>query len=303
MQEAPVLRPLSVGDIIDRVLRLLRANLVLILGIAVLPALIVAVLERVFGLSQTFDLNDVGAALGTAGGGPVIPRQLQPANPGAAFAVAIIGVAVSIIQAAALIEAIGQRYLGRTVTVREAYTRGLRSVPRLVLTGLLVVAVFAALVLVVIAAIVVLNSAVAPAAAGITAGLSGLVGFFFFLPWAFLSLAVVGPAIVLEGLGPIAGIRRSFHLMDRSRLRALGLYILMAIISSLLGLIFGVIFLASFVTEPTTRAVLQTIANVASAAVSGPLIYGAIVLLYYDLRVRKEAFDLQLAAEALPREG
>ena len=299
MQEAPILRPLSVGDIIDRVLRLLRANPILFLGIAVLPDLVVEVLQRVSGLSQTFDLNDLGAAFGTSGGGPVVPRQFQPANSGAAIAVAIIAVAVSIIQAGALIEAIGRRYLGRTVTVREAYTRGLRAVPRLVLCGLVVVAVFAALFLVVAAALAILNSSALTAIAVII----GLIGFIFVLPWAFLSLAVVGPTIVLEGLGPIAAIRRSFHLMDRSRLRTLGLYLLMGIITSILGLVFGVIFLASFVTEPTIRAVLQTIASVASAAVSGPLVYGAIVVLYYDLRVRKEAFDLQLAAEALPREG
>jgi MFS family permease len=299
MQEAPVLRPLSVGDIIDRVLRLLRANPVLFLGIALLPDLVVEILQRVSGLSQTFDLNDLGAAFGTSGGAPVVPRQLQPVNSGAAVAVVIISIVVSIIQAGALIEAVGQRYLGRTVTVREAYERGLRALPRLVLGGLVVVAAFAALFGVLIAALAVLNSSALVAIAVVI----GLIGFIFVLPWAFLSLAVVGPAIVLEGLGPIAAIRRSFHLMDRSRMRTLGLYVLMGLISSILGLVFGVIFLASFVSEPTIRTVLQTIANVASAAVSGPLVYGAIVVLYYDLRVRKEAFDLQLAAEALPREG
>src|SRR5436189_230600 len=66
----------------------------------------------------------------------------------------------------------------------------------------------------------------------------GLVGFFFVLPWAFLSLAFVTPAIVLEGLGPIAGIKRSFHLVDKARLRTLGLWLLMGIITSLLGIIF-----------------------------------------------------------------
>jgi len=299
MQEAPVLRPLSVGDIIDRALRLLRANPVLFLGIAVLPDLVVEVLQRVFGLTQTFDLNDLGAAFGTSGSGPLLPRRLQPANSGATVAVAIIAIVVSIIQAGALIEAIGQRYLGRTVTVREAYVRGLRAVPRLALCGLVVIAAFAALFLVVIAPLAILNSSALTSIAVVI----GLIAFFFLLPWAFLSLAVVGPAIVVEGLGPIAAIRRSFHLMDRSRLRTLGLSVLMGLISSILGLVFGVIFLASFVSEPTIRTVLQTIANVASAAVSGPLIYGAIVVLYYDLRVRKEAFDLQLAAEALPREG
>jgi len=298
LQDAPVLRPLSVGDIVDRVLRLLRADAVLFIGIAVLPNLIVEILQRVAGVSQTFDLNDLGTAIGTAGG-PVVPRQLQPANPGAAVAVVIVGLALSLLQACALMEAIGQRYLGRPITIREAYRRGLRAVPRLILSGLAVVAVFGAVLVLVIIALAALGGS--PAAA--VAIVIGLVVFVVVLPWGALSLAVVGPAIVLEGLGPIAAIRRSFHLMDRSRLRTLGLYILIGILSTLAGIVFGIVFLASFVSEPTVRAVLQTIANVASAAVSGPLVYGALVVLYYDLRVRKEAYDLQLAAEALPREA
>jgi flagellar biosynthesis protein FliQ len=141
------------------------------------------------------------------------------------------------------------------------------------------------------------------AALTLIAVIVGLIAFFFVLPWAFLSLAVLGPVIVVERLGPIAGIRRSFQLMDRSRWRTVGLYVLVVIISGILGLLFSLIFLASFVTEPTVRTVLQAIATIASSAISGPLIYGVLVILYYDLRVRKEAFDLQLAAEALPREG
>ena len=175
----------------------------------------------------------------------------------------------------------------------------LRAAPRLILCGVVVGVILVAAVLAVFAAAAALNTSAFVAVAVIL----GLIGIFFVLPYAFLSLAVVGPAIVLEGLGPIVGIRRSFQLMKKSRLRTFGLYILIGIISSLLGLVFGVIFLASFVTEPTLRTVLQTVANVAAAAVSGPLLYGALVILYYDLRVRKEAFDLQLAAEALPREG
>ena len=37
------------------------------------------------------------------------------------------------------------------------------------------------------------------------------------------------------------------------------------------------------------RTVLQAAASVASAAITGPLTYGASVILYYDLRVRTEA--------------
>lgn len=299
MQEAPVLRPLSVGDIIDRLFRLFRANITVFAAIAVLPSLIIEVLQRASGLSQTFDLNEVTTALTTPGAANPFPRQLQQVDPVVAAVVGVVTVAISLIQAAALIEAIGQRYLGRGITVREALERGLRAVPRLIAVVLVVVVVFGILIFVATVAVLALRSAAVNAVAVV----AGLVGFFFVLPWAFLSLAVVWPVIVLEGLGPIAAIRRSFHLMDRSRLRALGLYFLIGIISSLLGVIFGIVFLASFVSEPSVRPVLQALATVASGAISGPLLYGALVLLYYDLRVRKEAFDLQLAAEALPREG
>jgi MFS family permease len=298
VQEAPVLRPLSVGDIIDRTLRLFRANALLFIAIAVLPSLIVEVLQRATGVSQTFDLNDIrGALTAPPGQAPALPRVRV--DPALATAVAIISVAISLIQGAALIEAIGQRYLGRAISAREAFERGLRAVPRLILSAIVIVVAFVLVFVVGAAALAVQNSAAVTAIAVVL----GSIALFFVLPWAFLSLAVVGPAIVLEGLGPIAAIRRSFHLMDRSRLRTLGLYILIGIISSILGLIFGVVFLVSFVSEPTLQGVLQALATVASGAVSGPLLYGALVLLYYDLRVRKEAFDLQLAAEALPREG
>ncbi|HLZ48494.1 MAG TPA: hypothetical protein VKR80_07590 [Candidatus Limnocylindria bacterium] len=163
---------------------------------------------------------------------------------------------------------------------------------------LAVIVVFAVVIAAIALAVVASASALA-----VVAVILGLVGFLFVLPWAFLSLALVAPAIVLEGLGPIAGIRRSFHLVDRARLRTLGLWFLMGIITSLLGLVFSIVFLASFVAEPTVRSVLQAAATIASGAISAPLLFGALVILYYDLRVRKEAFDLQLAAEALPREG
>jgi MFS family permease len=299
VQEAPVLRPLSVGDMIDRMLRLIRANIVLFVGIAVVPYLIVEIVQRASGLSQTFDPNDLARLLDPAGPGTFPSRQLQPANPAALAAAGIVAVVVSIILYGALTAAVGERYLGRSITIREAYERGLRAaVPlffALVAAGIGFIVVFLLLAV----ALAVFNSS----ALVVVAVIIGLIAICFVLPWALLSLAVLGPVIVLESLGPIAAIRRSFHLMDRARLRTVGLYLLVGIIASILGLIFSLLFLVSFVADPTIRAVLQTIASVASSTISAPLIYGAFVILYYDLRVRREGLDLQLAAEALPREG
>jgi len=47
--------------------------------------------------------------------------------------------------------------------------------------------------------------------------------------------------------------------------------------------------------------VVQTLVNLASTIIWAPVEWIAFTILYYDLRVRKEAFDLQLAAEALPQ--
>jgi MFS family permease len=299
VQEAPVLRPLSVGDIIDRTLRLIRANIVVFIGIAVIPYLIVEILQRVSGLSQTFNPNDFAGLLDPTRPATFPARQLQPANAGALFAAGIVTVAVSVILYAALTAAVAERYLGRTITIREAYERGLRATLPLFFALVVMSVAFIAVFLILAVALAVFNSS----ALVVVAVIIGFVAICFVFPWALLSVAVLGPVIVLEGLGPVAAIRRSFHLMDKARLRTLGLYVLVGIIASILGLIFSLLFLVSFVTDAAVRAVLQSIASVASSTISAPLIYGAFVILYYDLRVRKEAFDLQLAAEALPREG
>src|SRR5438477_1902744 len=279
-------------------LRLLRADPVLFIGIAVIPTLVSDVLQRAAGLTQTLDLRGFTAALNTPGATPTLPQQVQPVNGGLAAVVIVVSILLSVTQAAALTYAVGQRYLGRPESIGDAYSKGIRALPRLLLSALAI-----SLAVIVVVGVVAVVIALGASAFTVVAVILGLVGFFFVLPWAFLSLVFVTPAIILEGLGPIAGIRRSFQLVDKARLRTLGLWFLMGLIASLLGVIFSLIFLASFVTDPTVSAVLQTAATVASGAISGPLLYGALTILYYDMRVRKEAFDLQLAAEALPREG
>lgn len=274
------------GDIIDRMVRLLRANAILLFGIAVLPSLIVSVLQRSVGLSQTFDPKDFTDLLTP---GAPLPRQFQLANASALIVVGVVSGAISLVQIGAISYAVGRRYLGRPVTIREAFEQGLRSTPRLFLAFLVVAVVFGA--------------AIVTTLIPILGALVSLFIAFFGAWWAFASVAILGPVVVLEQLGPIAAIRRTLHLMDKARLRTLGLYILVILITIVIGVVLSFLFLSSFVSEPTARAVLQTIATVVASSISGPLIYGVTVILYYDLRVRKEAFDLQLAAEALPREG
>ena len=63
------------------------------------------------------------------------------------------------------------------------------------------------------------------------------------------------------------------------------------------------VFLVGAITaaNQTAGAIAAIIAIFAAVPLWMPLFFGTMTVLYYDLRVRKEGFDLQLAAEAMPR--
>ena len=59
--------------------------------------------------------------------------------------------------------------------------------------------------------------------------------------------------------------------------------------------------MASIAAEGGVQLALQQGTNLLTTIAWAPVYWGTFAVLYYDLRVRKEAFDLELAAAALPR--
>src|SRR5260221_13259227 len=94
MQEAPVLRPLSVGDVLDRTFRLIRSNFLLFLAIAALPQLVIEVLQRGSGLTQTVDFNSIAQALDPRSVSAP-SRQAVPSNGVLLVAVGIVSLVVT----------------------------------------------------------------------------------------------------------------------------------------------------------------------------------------------------------------
>src|SRR5207244_12118428 len=93
-----------------------------------------------------------------------------------------------------------------------------------------------------------------------------------------------------------------------SRMRVIAIQELIVLLNLLLSLLIGWIFggfaAAGQSEQPGqfgVSTVIQTLVNLASTIIWAPVEWIAFTILYYDLRVRKEAFDLQLAAEALPQ--
>jgi len=115
-------------------------------------------------------------------------------------------------------------------------------------------------------------------------------------------------AIIVERLGGRAALSRSSGLVGGNRWRVLGTSILMSILTSILvslptvlvGMFTGAVAIATSVGERDATITLMQDANGLASAVAQSL-FGSLALitntvLYYELRVRKEAFDLEQRA-------
>lgn len=290
MDQAPALRPLGIGDVVDRVFGMYRARPVLFLVVSAIPYLILAILLAVLG---------VGFAGSFAGGfAPTAdPAELDPALVSAALtfglAFVLIAIVVFSVQSAALVHAASERYHGRETTIGESLRVGLRASLRLIVAGFLVF-----LVLILGPTAVVVAAALTQQAVILVVAALAAIFLFFFLITSWMLVPVVA---TIEGAGPVQALVRSWRLATGSRWRVLGLLALLVVLQGVISVLFGFVFLSAFIADPLVRTILQQAANLVASVAWAPVQWGTFTVLYYDTRVRREAYDLSLAAEALTR--
>ncbi len=214
---------------------------------------------------------------------------------------------------AALAKAVAEVYLGGRIMLGSVYRFALRCWPTLVtvtiLNGMIVSAVVLLGALLPVAGIVLAGGLstgdwlTPPGLHEIVAGVIGLV--------VGLQLSVVitvklffGPlVVVLEEEGAFSALRRSWELTGGHFWRILVvLGILWLFVTVLTGIIvwpaqFAAIF-AEQLPVSVAQAVLHGLSAFAQLFIQPIQIIGT-VLLYYDLRMRKEGFDLVMMAEAI----
>jgi hypothetical protein len=296
--QAPTLRPLGVGDVLDRTFNVYRSRPLLFIGLSAIWFLLLVLVFIVL------------AVVVFAGTFAAFARQTASSDQLAGAAVGIIAfvivaVIVAIVlfsaQSGSLAHAAARRYLGKEVGIGESFRAGLSASGRLFIAGLLVflvlVLVWAALFIV--AAIT--NQFLAFALATIVA-----VVVTAYLACSWLVAPVI---VVIEKMGPIAALGRSWRLSSGHRWRIFGIQVLLVILNLVLSVLIGGLFggfaaaggQAGQPGQFGVSNVVQSLINLASTIVWAPVQWIAFTVLYYDLRVRKEAFDLQLAAESLPQ--
>ncbi|OLE76108.1 MAG: hypothetical protein AUG02_05990 [Chloroflexi bacterium 13_1_20CM_2_70_9] len=299
---APALRPLGVGDILDRVFNLYRGRPLLFLALAAIPYFVFVLVLGVLLL--------IGAAGALATFGTRLFSGTQPTPAeiagiiGAAFVFGLIILIAAIVifstQSGALIQASADRYLGRETTIGAAFRAGLRAAPRIFGAGLLVFLGLAILWIVLLAIAGVLTAVTQQTAVGVLAFVAAsciglVVTIYLAASW------LVAPVVVtLEGVGPTTALDRSWKLADGHRWRILGIQLLLLVLQLVLSGLISALFIVGLSQDQTVQVIVQQLVNFAANIVWAPIQWAAFTVFYYDLRVRKEAFDLQVAAEALP---
>lgn len=275
--QPPVLRPLSIAEILDTAFRLWRRNFGTLVSIAAVVYVPLAVIEALLAVL----LKHAGAGAETAGAGgmPVPGAGLAGAALGGALVIAAVMAVGMALVYAALAVAVSRHYLGETTTVADAYQHVMPRVGALLGTWLLV---FLAVAIGVMLCVI---------------------------PGIYLAvvLAFAWPLVVLENRGPTDAMSRSSQLVSGYWGRV---FLTMLLLSLIVGVIqWAVAGPASLIGQAVLgrgalgAGFVQLVGAIVQMVVL-PLSVTGLIVLYYDLRVRKEAFDLQLlAAEIGPKVG
>jgi hypothetical protein len=138
-------------------------------------------------------------------------------------------------------------------------------------------------------------------------GLVLAVGFLLLIiPGIYLSIALIVavPALVVEDVRGSKALRRSRDLVSGRwwatlGVVLLGVFLVPFVIQFAIGFILGIGLAAMDTNSPTTLLTVNQVANFLAQVAAVPIQIAVITILYFDLRVRKEAFDLQLLTERI----
>jgi hypothetical protein len=288
----PVLRPLSVGEILDAALKILVRNFLTLAkstAIVVLPAaLIVAVIEGSLSTTTTTVINPNTGQIVTSDVRTIIGEL------SAVYAVTLIA---ALLASAIVYKVVGDAYVGGRPDWRVA----LRFTAQRVLSILWVsIVVFAYFGLVVVAgAIVIAVLAHFAPALGVLAGI-GLVVVFI---WLALPATLSVPTFMMEGRKGFRAYRRAFALVRGNWWRTFGLLLITGILSGVVTLIADLLFggLLRAVLGGTTagRILVEFLLFGVTYLCIQPFQGAVLVVLSIDLRVRKEGYDVELLASQL----
>ena len=265
------MRPLTAGELLDAAFSAVRRNfgtLALCTLVAVVPVTILSTLVEASTTENAYDFTTATVIeddeIGTYIAGAVISS--------------ILTFVASALATAACLRAVGGDVLGQRVGFGESLSAAFKLLGPIVLISIL-------------------------------SGLAILGGAFLLLVGAIyfaVLFSLATPALMFEDLRGRKALGRSRALVKDNWWRIFGVLVVMYLIVFVLqGLLVGGIGAAVLTDSDNevVNAALLTAAEIAGYAVSLPLLAALTAYIYFDQRVRKEGFDIQLLAERMGSGG
>ena len=267
------LRPRRVGEILDAAIKLYLGNARVLMSSAVAIVVPLQILSGIVMLSAYSDGRDINTGFGSLG------TTLTPAEAHARLGATAINEVASIIGSAfvlaACVKALSDAYLGQSPTAGGSLRFGLRRLLPLVALELVYV----------------------------IGQLFGFVALIIPGIWLYGAWAVRVPALVVEGAGPFRSLGRSRRLVKGRWWPVAGVLLVATLMVGLLGSVIAGALAALAIANGNPSVLFAVTISVLSAIVSGVLLQpfsaAVVTVLYYDLRIRKEGYDLELLADQL----
>jgi hypothetical protein len=290
--QASDLRPLRVGETLDVAIKIYTRNAAELFKVVAVVAIPVQLLSAAILASVAPEESALlRPTLPSEGQAPPAPGDLDVFLVGIAL-LALVGVLGSLLATAASFKAVGDAYLG----VRPRWSESLRYALRR-LHSLLWVALLPGILIALALAAAIVPGIVADSLALIVIG--ALVGLGFSV-WAYVSWAVSIPALLMEGARGRRALGRSLTLVRGRWWATFGALVLGYLIYAILGAIISGLFTALLFTDVGDNVVVGVAVDAIGGAVGSilttPLLAALVTVVYFDLRVRKEGFDLELLA-------
>jgi uncharacterized protein YggT (Ycf19 family) len=267
----PRLRPLSLGETLDVSIKICAANwrtLLKTVLVIVVPVEIVSTAVSADSTRSSFDLSTSSTDT-TSQSIDNLNQQL-----GGIAISSLLRLLALLLVSAACFRVIAQAYLGETTDWRSSLGFALRRAGPLLWLGILYgLAIVGGLLLLIVGAV-----------------------------WLYVAFAFAIPVLFVEGLRGTKALGRSFALVKGRWWRTFGVltvgFLLGTFVSSLVqGVFVAGIFAGS--DNDALVLVLSTIAGIVGLAISTPFQAAIVTVVYFDLRVRKEGFDLELLAREM----
>jgi hypothetical protein len=218
---------------------------------------------------------------------------------------AVIGIAYGLgmlMLSAAAIRVVSDSYLGRPTTFGQAIGLGASKILPLFLVGL-----GKGILLFLLGGLigggtffsfVLVTGAVNPTVGGLTAVTLVILGCWLWI-WLAAGYGVTTPVVVLEQLrSAFDAFGRSWDLTRGSRAKIVGLWIVATLLFNVVPQTVLQIVAAAMRSNPSVYMVFMVLSYLVPVILT-PAIACVITLMYYDLRVRREAFDLQMLSQQL----